>query len=414
MKEVCDRKKCCGCMSCQQICPHGAITIRIDKEGFERPNIDEKLCIDCGLCKKACPIVGQVMAQVPVRVYSGWSTDEDVRLSSSSGGAFTEIARPFLEEWGGVVFGCSLNEDLQAEHVYVESMGELRRRLSGSKYVQSRIGNSYSRCKEFLQQGRKVLFCGTPCQIAGLKLYLRKDYENLFTVDLICHGVPSPRIFEDYKNFIQSQEKMELFDVRFRCKKSSWIFFNITLKGYVEKTGKIQTYRGEYYKDIYIRGFLRDYFLRPSCHECKFTTIKRTADFTIADWWGYKRSKGESRNFEKKGVSLLFINTSKGEDILSKIEGKMSLRERTIQEALATNSSLQSPFPASPQRNAFWDDYNKYGFEFCAKKYMSPEKLNKTALVQTKIPPSLFRDIVMFSIRVYGKLRRMIKKDNAL
>ncbi|WP_444379929.1 Coenzyme F420 hydrogenase/dehydrogenase, beta subunit C-terminal domain, partial [Prevotella sp.] len=271
MKNICNIIECTGCMACANVCAHHAIYIKKDEEGFDRPVIDKSLCVDCGLCVKTCPINHHPDAHEPVKIYSGWSSEEDVRTSSSSGGAFTEIARPVLEE-GGVVFGCALNDKLQAEHIYVETLEDLKYKLSGSKYVQSRIGNSYTLAKGFLRQGRKVLFSGTPCQIAGLKNYLRRDYDNLITVDLICHGVPSPMLFEDYKTFMQKHENMKLTKVSFRCKKSSWIFYNMTLKGHVEKSSALKTYVGSYYEDPYIRASQRDYFLRPSCHQCKFTT----------------------------------------------------------------------------------------------------------------------------------------------
>lgn len=218
MKNICNINECTGCMACVNACAHHAIRIIADKEGFDRPVIDETLCVDCGLCAKTCPVNHHPLANEPKEIYSGWSSDEAVRINSSSGGAFTEIARPVLED-GGVVFGCALNDKLQAEHIYVETLEDLENKLRGSKYVQSRIGNTYAQAKNFLRQGRKVLFSGTPCQIAGLKNYLRRDYDNLITVDLICHGVPSPMLFEDYKKFIQKHENMKLTKVSFRCKK---------------------------------------------------------------------------------------------------------------------------------------------------------------------------------------------------
>lgn len=305
MKNICNVEECTGCMACANVCAHNAIQFKADKEGFVRPVINKKLCVDCALCVKTCPINHPPMSNEPKEVYSGWSSDETVRINSSSGGAFTEIARPLLEE-GGIVFGCALNEKLQAEHIYVETLEDLENKLRGSKYVQSKIGNSYSIAKDFLRQGRNVLFSGTPCQIAGLKNYLRKDYDNLITVDLVCHGVPSPLIFEDYKKYIAQTENMNLTSVKFRCKKSSWIFYNMVIEGHVEKNREEKTYIGRYYEDPYIRGFLNDIFLRPSCSLCKLTSVKRIADFTIADWWGYDRLKNESRDFERK-VFLFYI-----------------------------------------------------------------------------------------------------------
>lgn len=411
MKEICCTSDCTGCMACVNVCAHHAISIVQDKEGFDRPQIDESLCVDCGLCQKTCPINNHPIVNEPKGIYSGWSSDETVRISSSSGGAFTEIARPILED-GGVVFGCALDEKLQAYHTYVETMDDLATKLRGSKYVQSRIGDSYAQAKDFLKQGRKVLFSGTPCQIAGLKNYLRRDYENLITVDLICHGVPSPMLFEDYKNFMQKHENMKLTKVSFRCKKSSWIFFNMTLTGHVEKSSAEKTYIGSYYEDPYIRGFLRDYFLRPSCHQCHFTSTERCSDFTIADWWGYRKENPKDKDFALKGVSLVFVNTDKAAILLSSI--KMQLRTRTIDEAKKTNISLSHPFPMQKSREQFWKDYENMTFEDVVGKYMMPEIVSwSVCLKQHHKNTDRFLSFVNFLMipqRAIYKIQRLLKK----
>lgn len=408
MKIICPTESCTGCMACVNVCSHKAINIVIDVEGFDRPWIDEKLCVDCGLCQKVCPINNHPDASEPLKVYSGWSADEDVRLSSSSGGAFTEIARPILEE-GGVVFGCALNENLQAVHTYVENMKELAGRLRGSKYVQSRIEDSYRRVKDFLKEGRKVLFSGTPCQIAGLRNYLRKDYENLITVDLICHGIPSPLIFEDYKKYIKDEQKMEITDVKFRCKKSSWIFFNMTVTGHVEKKTLPFQYIGKYYSDPYIRGFLRNYFLRPSCHHCHFTSTKRCSDFTIADWWGYKKQGKEDKDFACKGVSLLFANTHKAETITTQL--RMILKERNLEEAIKTNRCLYAPYSPNVKRTSFWEDYSKLDFDKLIHKYMMPEKISW----QKKLKQSVRNtDILIRWISILSIPKRILIKNQEI
>lgn len=410
MKNICNIEECTGCMACVNVCAHQAIYVKADDEGFDRPVIDEALCVDCALCIKTCPINHHPLANEAKEVYSGWSSDDTVRTNSSSGGAFTEIARPILEE-GGVVFGCSLNENLQAEHIYVETLEDLANKLRGSKYVQSKIGNSYAIAKDFLRQGRKVLFSGTPCQIAGLKNYLRKDYDNLLTVDLICHGVPSPLIFEEYKKYIAHTEKMNLTDVKFRCKKSSWIFYNMTLRGHVEKSSALKTYIGSYYDDPYIRGFLRDYFLRSSCHKCHFTSTKRCSDFTIADWWGYKKENSDDKNFQIKGVSLILVNTENALAALPQLN--LTIRKRTIEEALKTNISLQKAFPMPDIRKTFWEDYSKLSFPKLVDKYMKPEKIGWTLRVMQHYPNTeflmFFIQVVILPKRIIGKILRQLK-----
>jgi len=410
MKDICNPSECTGCMACVNSCIHHAISIVQDEEGFDRPHIDESLCVDCGLCKRTCPMNSHPMVNEPQNVFSGWSSDESVRLDSSSGGAFTEIARPILNS-GGVVFGCALNANLRAEHIYVETLEELTQKLCGSKYVQSRIGDSYFKAKDFLRQGRKVLFSGTPCQIAGLKNFLKKDYENLTTVDLICHGVPSPMIFEDYKQYMQEHEHMELIDVKFRRKKSSWIFFNMALTGHVEKNNALKSYTGYYYKDPYIRGFLRDYFLRPSCHLCHFTSTKRCSDFTIADWWGYKKQADSDKDYACKGVSLILANTEKAMNIIPVL--RMEIKERSIEEAQKTNKCLSCPYPPSSSRKLFWADYKCLSFSELVEKYMRPENVSWSVDMRQRYKNTdTFLEIMRLLTlpqRVYRKLLGIIK-----
>lgn len=404
MKNICNIEECTGCMACVNVCAHQAIYVKADDEGFDRPVIDEALCVDCGLCVKTCPINHHPLANEAKEVYSGWSSDDVVRTNSSSGGAFTEIARPILEE-GGVVFGCALNDKLQAEHIYVENLEDFERELRGSKYVQSKIGYSYVQAKEFLRQGRKVLFSGTPCQIAGLKNYLRKDYDNLLTVDLVCHGVPSPLIFEEYKKYIAQKEKMNLTDVKFRCKKSSWIFFNMTITGHVEKNATEKAYIGSYYDDPYIRGFLRDYFLRPSCYRCHFTSTKRCADFTIADWWGYKKKNSVDKDFRQKGVSLILANTDNALKILPQL--KMILRKRTIDDAKKTNASLSHSFNAPNKRLDFWKEHKEMHFAELVNKYMYPKRVSWNIVVLQHFPNT---DVLVFVLQVLLLPQRVFTK----
>ena len=294
---------------------------------------------------------------------------------------------------------------MKAEHVYVETLEELEEKLRGSKYVQSHIGVSYKQAKAFLKQGRLVLFSGTPCQIAGLRNYLRHDYNNLFTIDLVCHGVPSPMIFERYKEYVQQHENMKLTKVNFRYKKSSWIFFNMTLQGHVEKSGALKTYIGRYYNDPYLRGFLRDYFLRPSCYQCRFTSVQRSSDFTIADWWGYNKISFKDKDFRKKGVSLVLANTAKAVELMSTLD--MSLRSRTMEEARRTNVSLSRPFAMTDVRAKFWNDYRKLSFEELVNKYMQPQSISWDINLMQRLPNT---DVVIFLIRLMRFIRRIIDK----
>ena len=309
MEEICKKEDCYGCYACLNICPKNAISMEHSLEGFLYPNIDNSICINCGLCKKVCPVIEFKAFSKPIDVYSGWSTNEEVRLNSSSGGAFTELSRIILDK-SGIVFGCTFdNNTLTAKHIFIDDIKDIYK-LQGSKYIQSNIGHTYKKVKDFLTNGIYVLFSGTPCQIAGLKKYLGKNYDNLFTVDLVCHGVPSPLIFKDYIDFIKKKYNFQkINDVKFRKKDFSWIYYNMEING-DSSSGKLK-YVGTYYRDPYLRGFSRDLFLRNSCHTCKFANFNRVSDVTIADWWNYKKKCKKDIGFQYKGVSLLLFNNEK-------------------------------------------------------------------------------------------------------
>lgn len=233
IENICNLQNCTGCAACKQICTHEAISMQLDEEGFLRPLINQDRCVECRICIKICPVNTQTIKHEPIKVFSGWSNNEETRLTSSSGGAFVEIAKLILAQ-NGVVFGVSMDSNMLAHHIFIESEKEIYK-LQGSKYIQSIIGNAYKDAKQFLQEGRKVLFSGTPCQIAGLRNFLHKDYENLYTVDLICHGVPSPKVFKDYIHYIENAINEPVKEVKFRCKKSSWIFYNMGINPHVVK-----------------------------------------------------------------------------------------------------------------------------------------------------------------------------------
>ena len=402
---ICKVELCSGCGMCIQLCKHSAIKMISDIEGFLRPVVEPALCVDCGLCQKRCPANSPafVNRNEPLKVFSGWSSDEEIRMASSSGGAFSEIAKYVISK-NGVVFGVALDDKVQARHTYVEQEEDLCK-LQGSKYVQSVIGNSYKEAEEFLRKGRLVLFSGTPCQIAGLYSYLHNDYENLLTIDLICHGVPSPLVFEDYKKWIEDKIHEKVSYVKFRCKKSSWIFFSMGINSHTEKN-KITTYSyiGSYYADPYIRAFLRDNILRPSCYSCQYASTKRVADFTIADWWGYKATCPDDKDFERKGVSLLMCNSRKALEIVHELN--MDLRERTLEEAIRTNRSLKQPFSLPSTRDRFWRDYERLTFPEMIDKWMYPERIALSTYIRIYFPDN---KIVFLVVNLYERVMRKLR-----
>lgn len=341
MIKIKDKRLCCGCSACIQKCPKHCIVMQEDDEGFLYPKIDKSMCIDCHLCEKVCPCLNQKKPREALKCYAAFNLNETVRNDSSSGGIFTELAEKVIND-GGVVFGARFNDKWKVIHSYTETISGLAK-FRGSKYVQSFIGNTYKEAELFLKQGRKVLFSGTPCQIAGLRLFLRKEYENLLAVDFICHGVPSPGVFRWYlqeeldsyasknncitikplssirsipKGDILIPEGIEVKNIRFRDKKEGWKKYSFALL-LAEATadGKKNTVSlsSTLKEHPFLRGFLRNLYLRPSCSFCPSKNIKSGSDITMADFWG-SQNIAELQD-DDKGLSAIMINSKKGADI---------------------------------------------------------------------------------------------------
>lgn len=379
--ELCSQELCTGCMACYNACNHNAIKLLADKEGFLRPQIDTNYCVNCGQCSSSCPILTEknLYGRIPTSVYATWAQDKSTVLKSSSGGVFTLMANYVLKQHG-VIFGAKFDEKTKSViHVQIESLDQLYL-LQGSKYVQSCVGKTYSSCRSHLKQGRKVLFVGTPCQIAGLLSYLKGKYiENLYTVDLVCHGVPSPMIFSKYLSYLENVYQSQVANFNFRDKRWSWNRFNVKCSF---QNGKV--YYGTWEEDPYLRGFLRELFLRPSCHNCKFSEPRRYSDITLGDFWGFKERQKEKMNLDK-GVSLVLVNTEKGENIFRASEGKAVCYSRDYKDAIDTQQALRKCFPPSPLREKFWGDYNKMSFVYLLNKYCYPNALPFTKKIKYRI-----------------------------
>ena len=403
--KLCEINECTGCMACYNVCNKKAIIKVYDKLGFCYPHVEKNLCVECGLCQKVCPVLHPINKQLPLSIYSGWSKNEDVRMNSSSGGAFTEIAKIILSQ-NGVVFGCILDKNFVAIHSYVENVEELSK-LQRSKYVQSDIKDSYIKAKQFLIDGRKVLFSGTPCQIAGLLSFLKKSYKNLYTIDLICHGVPSPKLWEDYKKYIEHKLNFKIQEILFRQKTISWFFFRMLIKG-VDSNGLLKTYEGTYFKDRWLRVFLSDYFLRENCYSCKYCTPERIADFTLADWWSYRKENEEDNGYKKKGVSLIFVNTEKAKTL--GWENEMKLRKRTLDEGIDTNKSLRKSWEKPINFNYFRALYHKADFETISNEIINELDIPLEKKILDVVPDNTVLSFLLKFTRVKSKLFRVIKK----
>ena len=277
--------ECCGCNACVQACPKSCISFDEDKEGFRYPHVDLDRCINCNICEKVCPVLNVPYKQAIKKVYAAIYENEPIRATSSSGAVFSYIAEKVLGK-GGVVFGAGFDSNWEVQHICVQNEQDLSK-IRGSKYLQSRIGDSYKRTRTFLEEGRIVLFSGTPCQIAGLKNFLRKDYENLICIDFICHGVPSPKIWRLYLKQIITDSNLgiDLTDIKsihFRSKSMGWsnYSFLISSSNGVREVSHLE--------DYYNRAFNRNMILRPICYQCPFKGGNSGSDFTLADFWGIK------------------------------------------------------------------------------------------------------------------------------
>lgn len=311
-------------------------------------------------------------------VYAAWNKDKKIRLRSTSGGVFTVLAEYVLEK-GGYVCGAVVDytgETPTIRHIVSNQVSDMER-MRGSKYVQSNLGNSYSRIRQILENEVKmVLFSGTPCQVAGLKRYLgNTENERLITVDILCHGVSSPLIFHDYCVKQQKSYQSTIKNVNFRYKKPGWIVFSM----YAEFENG-QKYIKDKFTDRYLIGFLNDMYARRSCQNCPYTSLNRTGDFTIADFWGYKSESFTMRN-DEKGISIVIVNTNQASEIWQKINQHFLYQEHDVQDILGANRSFQKPWERNAQSEEFWKEYHTNGWEVASEKYCKPGKLSVKARI---------------------------------
>lgn len=348
---IAEKCLCCGCSACVQVCPLQCISVFEDNEGFLYPRVDESRCIDCGKCEKACPILHQSAAIKPLRVYAAKNDNEEIRLSSSSGGIFTLLAEATIEK-GGVVFGARFDEQWEVIHDYTENKEGVSA-FRGSKYVQSRMGNNYSRVETFLKRGRTVLFSGTPCQVAGLKLFLHREYDKLLTVDFVCHGVPSPKVWKRY--LAERVENNQIRNIDFRSKKEGWKKYNFSLSLSMDGREDTTLSTSVFYENIYMRAFLADLILRPSCYACSFKSSQSGSDITIGDFWGIENVLPKMD--DDKGCSLVLLNNEKSLLCYHKLNVYTVMS--TYEDAVRGNSSIVYSANWHPNRERFFKRLDK-------------------------------------------------------
>ena len=372
MKQICPEELCTGCLACLNSCAHGAITLREDVVGFRYPSIDQTKCVDCKLCEKVCPALHVPERRFPKIGYAVQVKDNVELKQCASNGASTALARLILSHQG-IVYGCSGEDIRQVKHIRVGHISQLNS-IQGSKYVQSEIGFIYRSVKEDLQNQKKVLFIGTPCQVAGLKNYLRKEYDHLFTADLVCHGVPSQKLLNENIDDYQSKGlKLDERTIRFRQKKSDacqtqsariefgWFYQNQPYSARLKQV--------KYTRDPYMFGFIQGLFFRPSCYKCSYAYASRISDFTLSDYWGLGKDSGFVLG---RGVSSVLLNTEKALQLFEELKASVSYEQREVQESVVGNGQLQRPSMKHPQYYKFREIYPSLGLrkavDLCLRK----------------------------------------------
>jgi len=390
MINIVKKSDCSGCYGCLNICPKECISIKVDDEGFWYPSIDKDKCIECNLCEKVCPIINTPIINttqsetINTIAYACKNNNEKARKASSSGGVFTLLYEEVIKQ-GGVVFGAAFDEDFEVIHMYAETIQDCEK-FKGSKYVQSKIGNTYKEARKFLNDGRLVLFSGTQCQIKGLNLFLNKDYNNLITSEIICHGVPSPKVFKLYKGNLKNKYNSNIKDIRFRDKTLGWNKFS-----YVTEFENNEIYSKPLNEDIYMKGFLGDLYLRPSCYECRAKNFSSNSDISLADYWGVERKHLEFN--DDKGISLVLVNTKKGKDIFEKISCNMEVVKTDMEYAIENNPCIVSSVTHNKNREKF--------FKLIAKK-------NLEASIIKCITPTFSQKVKWKTRAGLGKIKRII------
>lgn len=411
MIRITDKKDCCGCHACASVCARHSITMQEDNEGFLYPVVDTSTCTDCGLCEKVCPVINKDAPRKPLKVYAAKNRDEEIRRQSSSGGIFTPLAEAVIRE-GGVVFGAKFDKDWDVIHAWtdtIEGIADFR----GSKYVQSTIGDTYREVREFLKQGRKVLFSGTPCQIAGLRKFLRKEYDNLLTVDVVCHGVPSPLVWRKYleetrknlraerdagKNTVYSSLKdlPVITGISFRDKTHGWKKFGFRLRYAASKAAgnsvsisakdKDRTLLQPFPDNVFMKGFLKNLYLRPSCYSCAARSGKSGSDISIADFWGVQNYYPEFD--DDRGIGLVLVNTDKGRKAYEQVNADSI--ESTYEQGLNHNPCLEHSVAKTKYVGTFWTEFGMKGMTIVKE-------------IELRMRPSIPR-------RLFNRMKHVIKR----
>ena len=340
MIRIVDKQKCSGCTACMAACLAQCIIMRRDRQGFEYPMANPDLCLNCGKCEKVCPVLNPLDSSLVLSSYS--VRVPEYVAESSSGGVFPSLAKSVVAN-GGVVFGAVINPDMTVGHAEAVDMAGVEA-MRGSKYVQSDMYDSYSEVRQYLDGGRNVMFTGTPCQVAGLNSYLGKSYDNLLTVEMVCHGAPSPGLWEKYVQALGQKYGSPITSVKFRDKSYGWRHYGFTVTAGNEK------FSVPYKEDPYMMLFLQDLTLRPSCYSCPAKNGRSHADITLADLWNV--AEVASHFDDDKGVSLVLVNSPKGEVALKTACGSLEMVDFAL--ASQRNAGFHDEVKMPERRDEFF------------------------------------------------------------
>lgn len=349
MKRIKVPKDCTGCTACSAVCPHNAISLCENGEGFPYPKIDDTLCIECGACASVCPVLNDSQRSKALKIYAARTKDTEIRKRSSSGGIFSALASSVISD-GGVVYGAAFSSDFKSvSHVGIEKIEDIER-LRGSKYIQCENGNDlFGKVKQNLISGRTVFFAGTPCQIEGLKSFLKKDYDKLLTADIICHGVPSPAVWRSYIDELEKENGSEIKCVSFRDKATGWKKYSFTAD-----FANGRSFTQVVTENPYMRAFVRSVTIRRSCYRCPFRKLERISDLTMADFWGCEGSAPQMN--DNTGITLLLINSEKGERFFNKLSD-VELSPVSETDALRENRSMYIQTGYNYNRDYFYNNF---------------------------------------------------------
>lgn len=386
-----EKKDCCGCGACEQICPKHCISMREDKEGFLYPFVEIDACVKCGLCEKVCQYLNVFERNSsPLFQYSFVHADDDVRKKTSSGGIFICLAEEILKK-NGVVFGACFDDFFNVKLSYAETLVDCWN-FVGSKYVQASVGDAYKNVKRFLMENRPVLFTGTPCQINGLQHYLGRNYKNLLKMDFTCHAIPSPAIWKNYLKSVKGC--FSIHSVNFRDKDvAGWRNYGLTIFGKKDDNQEIKLVSEGNRQNLYMKGFIRNLYDRPSCSNCVSKGFSSSSDIMIGDFWNVEKYHHEAIFNDNKGVSIAMAVSEKGNDYLKRLTayGRLSYISQTELEMDKSHDCIMHSMPQHPHRKTFFFFY-RLGIPLKVNIWLCLDFVIALKKICIKLKKKLFRE----------------------